>query len=251
LQAPDAATFRRSFVRARRAALIEGWIDRWPAMNRWSPEYFRRRWPGAQIEGFAVEGGHALFDPHKGPVLEAVRLDDFLDSLEGKRRVTHRLRIGDFTLLPGLLDDAPDWPELRARLGHERQLWFSGPNTTTRLHFDQAEVMLAQVIGTKTVTLFPPGQSWRMYPQSLFSAGQFSRIDLSSPDEKGFPRLAGAQPWTGVLSPGRVLYIPAGWWHFLHARDLTISIGTRWARWSGWPRFLAAEWWKRARGLTR
>ena len=51
-----------------------------------------------------------------------------------------------------------------------------------------------------------------------------SQVELENPDLDRFP-LFNEAPFTDcVLSPGDVLYIPPGWWHYVRSESVSFSV---------------------------
>ncbi len=111
------------------------------------------------------------------------------------------------------------------------------------LHHDGSDNVYAVVQGRKRVTLFSPDDSFNLYvdealaritgpgviePSPLAAGaspnfspiGALDRADLLAL----FPRVARARAMTCELLSGQMLYIPAGWWHFVRSFDRSIAI---------------------------
>ncbi|PYS66887.1 MAG: hypothetical protein DMF69_24735, partial [Acidobacteria bacterium] len=57
------AEFQRRFVRENRPVVITGIADRWKAIKRWSPEYFRASFADAKVTFTAWESTNPANDP--------------------------------------------------------------------------------------------------------------------------------------------------------------------------------------------
>lgn len=96
------------------------------------------------------------------------------------------------------------------------QLWAGCSMGATPLHFDALSNLLAQLAGRKRVVLFPPSQSFLLYPYAVgHPCDNFSMVDVSDPDLERFPALRHACGYEAVLEPGDVLFIPRYWWHYV------------------------------------
>jgi hypothetical protein len=123
------------------------------------------------------------------------------------------------------------------------KVWVGSEGNVTPLHFDLCHGVIAQVVGRKRVTLFPPSASALLYP---FRAGEgpphSSRVDLDallfSNDDSAeraaaqlrFPVASAALAERGAcgglqcdVAPGEALYFPPFWWHHVAAVDLNVS----------------------------
>ncbi|MFG6105536.1 cupin-like domain-containing protein [Leptothoe sp. EHU-05/26/07-4] len=102
-------------------------------------------------------------------------------------------------------------------------LWCGPAGHTSCLHYDPMDGTLAQLAGTKQVTLFPPSQLYNLYPFSVWNhlmhgakrRAVYSKVYPDNPDLKVFPKFKMAMPHRIdiTLQPGEMLFIPAGWWH--------------------------------------
>ncbi|WNZ23731.1 cupin-like domain-containing protein [Leptolyngbya sp. NK1-12] len=115
-----------------------------------------------------------------------------------------------------------------ARLGLQQpassfNLWVGPAGHMECLHYDAMDGTLVQLHGSKRVVLFPPGQTFNLYPYPFYAhlwhglrlRSWFSRVYPDRPDFEAFPKLRQAlqHKYEVILQPGEVLYIPAGWWH--------------------------------------
>lgn len=95
---------------------------------------------------------------------------------------------------------------------------FLGPAATvTPLHVDLfgTHAWLAQIVGRKRITLYPPSQSSYLYGGA---------VDPLRPNLERFPLYANATPIELVLEPGEVVFIPTGWFHHVVSLDNSISL---------------------------
>jgi hypothetical protein len=83
-----------------------------------------------------------------------------------------------------------------------------------------------QMCGRKSVTLYAPGDSDKLYPRP--DSPSVSSVDLASPNYSAHPLLTQATPFHFTLNPGDVLYLPPGWWHQTRACEMNISVNIWW-----------------------
>lgn len=103
-------------------------------------------------------------------------------------------------------------------------LWFGRPQGSVGLHWDGRLGYVMQLHGSKSVILLEPEQRQWLYPEPYWN-GPNSRVNPTAVDLERFPRARHAEGSTGMLEPGDVLVIPAGWWHHLTATtDVATSI---------------------------
>ena len=100
------------------------------------------------------------------------------------------------------------------------QLWVGHGGGATPLHFDSVSNFLTQVVGRKQVILFPPAQSFHVYPYPVgHQMDNFAMVDVEKPDLDRFPALRRAQALEAVLEPGEVLWLPRFYWHYVFQLD--------------------------------
>ncbi len=109
------------------------------------------------------------------------------------------------------------------RLGrlHSLNVWV-GSRTRSGLHFDNADNFFGQMYGTKRALLIAPKDSKHLYP--FADNPSKSQIDPEHPDSNAFPAFARCEIWECELQAGDALYIPRGWWHYLVAQQVSVSI---------------------------
>jgi len=110
-------------------------------------------------------------------------------------------------------------------------LFMGTEGATTPAHFDEQHNFLNQVRGKKLVALFPPDDYTRMYPFPVtHPCDRCSLIDVRSPDLERFPAFGAARGLVTTLSPGDVLYIPYGWWHYCRTETHLAASITFWSQ---------------------
>lgn len=119
-------------------------------------------------------------------------------------------------------------------------LWVGPGGHVECLHYDPMDGTLIQLHGSKRVVLFPPSQTFNLYPYPFYAhlryglklRSWFSRVYPDNPDLTAFPRFqkALAHKYDVTLGPGEVLYIPAGWWHEVTALgdEMVCSVNRFW-----------------------
>jgi len=87
---------------------------------------------------------------------------------------------------------------------------------STPLHYDATNNFFCQLQGAKRALLFPPSQSFLLYPHlHNHPMASYAIADPSSPELERLPALAHARGVEACLEAGDVLWLPAYWWHFV------------------------------------
>ncbi|WP_257463526.1 cupin-like domain-containing protein [Archangium lipolyticum] len=210
-----------------RPVVLQGLMEDWPALRRWSLDYFRDTCGEAEVEimsGRDSNPNHSFeHDRHRS----TVRMAEFL------RMIAEAGETNDFYMVPrndnwqrdglrplredvraprGIIDPSLDPPSMTLLLGPA--------GTLTPLHHDRMNVLLAQVLGRKHVKLIPSFQPHRVYPRD----GTFSHVDASNPDPSRHSAFQEAHMVEVVLEPGELIFIPVGWWHWVRALDVSATV---------------------------
>jgi hypothetical protein len=219
----------------------------WPALNKWTFDFFKSRF------GTSFASAPASL---KGDRSKLTRIGAYIDNLDSPSNIPgvwidrqHQQPVGSaadsahvsapylmgwhpFSTFPELYTDispAPlgieDWllaldPVIRDvfQWVSGRDYWsiFIGPKgSLSELHQDywHTHAFLAQIQGRKRCTLFAPVDSEFLYD---------GKVDPEDPDIEKFPLYARATVYECIIEPGDLLFIPANWWH--HVRGLEKSI---------------------------
>lgn len=107
-------------------------------------------------------------------------------------------------------------------------IWLGAKGSITPLHKDSTDNFARQIVGKKTWRIFPPQDahclSLRHNPASAGGDFATSDIDLRSVDHKKFPEFLKARSFTIELGPGQLLYLPAGWSHYVENLENSLMI---------------------------
>ncbi len=209
--------------------IISGMTSGWPALDKWSPEYFKRKCSDLKLNikeygdtGFIKSTSWSMGD----------YVDYLLKPADGSATndsaalpYCHDVPI--FSMIEGLFEDAVPFPLPYLPEWYHDQWWryvqfFMGPaNSLTPLHFDTllTHNLFVQVVGRKRFTLIAPEDArycavrgWRWFD-----------VDPEKPDLKRYPDYKNARPVEVVLNPGELLYLPPNTLHHVRSLDVSIS----------------------------
>ncbi len=237
--------FEAEYRSKKRPVVLTGLMDRWPAMTKWTPRYFREEMGGKIIM-------------RKG---EALNIGDLFASFDSSQPGVDQRYVNSIMLRQQFSEIEPDiQPEiehllpnrLRSRWmlgvsdlvdpGGSPELLFAGPNAPFTLHFDENFMMgfITQVYGVKDLILFPPSESPYLYQSEDAKTRNMSLIgDVFNPDYEQFPLLRQAKAALVTLGPGEILFNPAGWWHASKPREISIAMLTSTVGPENWQDFCA------------
>lgn len=242
--------FHRDYVMANRPLVIEDVATGWPALGKWTPEYFKAQFGSRQVQ-VSIE--------------EKMAFADFIDAVlasSDERPGPYMYRLYFGTELPELLRDlrpnpysypgrlaSPLMPRnIRRPDGYFKLLIGGAGGGFPMLHFDAENhhACVTQLHGEKLFVLFPPGDSRWVYADAEHE--NWSGIpgrDVFFPNYEAYPLLANATRHEAVARPGAMVFIPCRWWHITRVLSTSISVcqnvldRSNWegfVRWSTLPR---------------
>ncbi len=241
-------TFQQEYLAGSgRPVIVTDAMVGWKALSKWNLDYFKSQFGSDTV----------IVEPTlNSKVSKVMKLADYIDYIEtpsGKspgfwidvdtdRPLSKAPECGEVPLYlyswnpimrhPELLDDVEvtpyfveDWIPFLTPATRELLRWATPPyywifvgreGSPPTLHqdFGGTHAYLAQVTGRKKCTLFSPQESELIYQ---------GRIDPEKPDLSRFPLLAKATFYEGILAPGEMLFIPAGWWHYVRVLEKSIT----------------------------
>jgi lysine-specific demethylase 8 len=258
-------------------------ISSWPALQKWRDvQYLKQMAAGRLVPVETCAGKDAtqtyLTDTWEQQVMS---FGDFVDSYVTKPDATARKEEEEkeeergylaqyqlFEQIPSLLNDivvpplcSALTPEDTASPPHSESTppssplvsaWFGPAGTVSPLHNDPYHNLLAQVVGSKYLRLYPVAHTHNLYPREGPLCNN-SHIDLDAHlsatatatvtdagtaglaeegQEQGkaekYPRFSGARFQHCVLRPGELLYIPRHHWHYVRSLETSFSTSFWW-----------------------
>ncbi len=217
----DAAAFR-----ARAAAglpfLITGIVNRWP-LCAMTPQTLRDRFGELPVRARVGDYINTAFAPDR-----AMQDMSMLEYLELVSAGTEGLPpyLGNLELRG--LNSMCHWPAYFEKMGPPR-FWLGPAGTVTPLHCDYDDNIFAQIWGSKRIFLSPPHHDEFLYPNEANAILFGSPVNPEAPDFDKFPLARHATLIECTVNPGDMLYVPAGWYHYVRALTFSLS-SNRWAR---------------------
>jgi len=207
--------FIKNYFKPQKPVVIERFIDHWPAYTKWNLDYIKTIAGDKTVplyDNRPVDYKDKFNEPHA-----TMKMSDYIDLL--KREPT-KFRIFLWNILkeiPQLQNDF-SYPDFGLRLMKSLpMLFFGGEDSNTFMHYDidLANIFHFHFEGKKQCILFNQNQTKYLYkiPHSLIT---HENIDFTNPDFKKWPALKKAKGYTTELNHGEVLYMPEGYWHYMH-----------------------------------
>lgn len=231
--------------------LFRGVISDWPALSRWSLDYFSLHFPSTMVrlERFDPKSTTSYLEQTVENVhitIPFARLREELTAAGSCYAVRENSDI--FCQVPSLLDDLCGFRPFDVNSDGYKSLWIGPEGYVTGMHTDPGPTLVCEIRGLKRVVLFPPSEAARVYAvkrsdvvarfsstslrtslepselEDLVERTGWADVQPFEPDFIRYPLFAGAEGLACTLKPGDVLYIPDGWWHAVLGLDVTISV---------------------------
>ena len=218
--------FLTNYFRPQKPVVIERFIEDWPAYQKWNLDYMKSI-AGDKIvplyDDRPVDYNDGFNEPHA-----RMKMSEYVDLLKSEPT---KFRIFLWNILkevPELQNDF-SFPDFGLRLMKGLpMLFFGGEDSYTFMHYDidLANIFHFHFDGKKQCILFDQKQNDFLYkiPHSLITRED---IDFANPDFKKWPALEKAEGWVCELTHGQVLYMPEGYWHYMHYITPGLSMSLR------------------------
>ncbi|HEY3821315.1 MAG TPA: cupin-like domain-containing protein [Polyangiaceae bacterium] len=226
------------YVAHRLPVVIEGALDGWSAISRWTFDHLRRAGRGRRVEVQSRRSDHPTDFAYRD-----VDFDAFVESIEDG---TGRDYLAAYPLienLPMLAGDVsvPRYaspPTVPPRL-------FIGPRgSLTPLHYDLGHSLVAQVLGRKRIILLEFRRRDILRDRELWRPGWLSfAVDAEGVDAGGGIRAS--RRWECIAAPGDLVFLPSRRHHFVRSLDDGVSVSFFWhtAAMRVARRIISAAWW--------
>ncbi|MFM9438395.1 hypothetical protein ACFDR9_005501 [Janthinobacterium sp. CG_23.3] len=217
----DAAAFR-TLAKKGSPFLITGVVNRWP-LCALTPQTLRERFSHVPVRARVGDYINTAFAPDRA--MQDMTMLEYLELVAtGSEDLPPYL--GNLELRE--LNSMCHWPAYFDKMGPPR-FWLGPAGTVTPLHCDYDDNIFAQIWGSKRIFLSPPHHDEFLYPSEANAILFGSPFNPEAPDFEKFPLARQATMIECIVNPGDLLYVPAGWYHYV--RSLTFSLSSnRWAR---------------------
>jgi ribosomal protein L16 Arg81 hydroxylase len=219
--------FLTRYYAANRPVLIDGLVNNWAALARWTPEYLRATIPDALVQVMVDRAIDEDYEINSEQHKATMRMDDYVDRVlaSGTGNDVYLTANNHFFENPDVARLLVDFDIPAPYLDSDTTtgtvfFWFGPGGTITPLHHDIINVLFIQVFGTKKFTLVPSLATHRVYND----IGVFSRLDRDLTDLDSYPLFAGCRRYDLTVGPGQALFIPVGWWHRVESVQTSISM---------------------------
>lgn len=218
--------FLARFKRPGKPVVIEKLTEAWPAREKWTFDYLKRVAGDTRVPLY--DGQPARGREYQYAATVRMTLSAYLDRLGAGENDLRIFSLNIFSALPQLARDF-SFPDVGLKLFRKVAFLFAGgTGARVAMHFDidLSDLLLCHFGGRKRVMLFSPAQSQNLY-RVPFSFSSLRAVDFDRPDYTRFPALARLTGEVAELRHGDVLYIPAGYWHYIVYEESGFSMSLR------------------------
>ena len=235
VDAPTPETFRGDYLARNRPVIITGAMTGWQALDKWDLAYLRAALAGTPLRAYMSPDGAFRAEPTHGfheSLWVNLTGEQYVDWISAGRRSPHLLvqHQSIITKLTQLQQDIriPLYVD-RTRV-RDVNFWLGAGDNITPLHCDQADNLLAQVVGEKRIILAAPSRRTSLYPHNPLGIipPVTNRVNTMDVDPGRCPRFREVQFLDGRLVPGEMLFIPVHWWHEVHGVGINVSVNFWW-----------------------
>lgn len=258
--APTPLEFYRDWVCPNLPVIFKKAIDHWPALEKWTLSYLRRKLGDKEICVAVTPNGLADAVCKNTFILaedRKMRMSDFLDIMESPRLGQPGIfyiqkQNGNFTdEFSEIIDDAETdirWAtEAFGKHPDAVNFWMGDCRAVTSLHKDHYENLYCVISGEKTFTLYPP-TDMPYIPHKNYKVARYQQnksnkfeivneqtwcsrdtipwipVDPLNPDYETYPKFAKARAVSCTVKKGDLLYLPSLWFHHVQQTQGTIAI---------------------------
>jgi histone arginine demethylase JMJD6 len=238
--------FVQEYRNPRLPVVITDAITEWPALSKWTPEYFKTCYSSTQVATNGRYGTNEQARQTLGEAIEAIvnssesapvpylKNQDLIDIHPELRADLCPLPIYAF---PNWLN-GPFSGKLDRRFHRgDPEVHIGGSGAAfPSMHYDYGHIhsFIAQIYGRKKVKAFSPAQTRFLYPEPGENHHGSGIPDIDNVDLHRFPLFSQAVGVTADLEPGDILFMPAGWWHTTRMPTLSITVSFNFANSSNW-----------------
>lgn len=229
----DSDTFLREHYIANEPVILTGMLDDVVRDPCWSLDHLREYFGGREVEIQAGRTQDGNYEQNSLAHKRLMRFADYVDLVRAGASNDIYMTANNSTrnreALAELWPHMPRVPEyLKEEEGKPQGFfWFGPAGTITPFHHDLTNNVMMQLVGRKRVRLVSPSDTPRMYNDRHC----FTPVDGAAPDVERWPLLREVEIIDCVLEPGEILFLPVGWWHYVEALDISITIAATHFRW--------------------
>ncbi len=216
------------YVHKNKPVIVTDVAKKWPAVGKWTPEFFKANYPNVtkEVKGERITLADQMdriknsTPAHPAPYPYNLEIEDHFPDLMKDLEpqfVFGKMDRGASALMPRMLMNGTPIHEV----------FFGGNGSSFPfVHYDALflHTQITQIHGDKDFVLFHPDDTPYLYPRP--ENEKFSQVrNVFEPDLVNFPLFANAKPYFETLHEGETIYFPCGWWHTTVTHGPSITYG--------------------------
>ena len=218
--------FIEHYLKPQKPVVIERLIEDWPAFKKWDFEYIDSVAGNLKVPLYddrPISSKLKFNEPHA-----EMKMKDYIKLLK-KQPTNYRIFLYNLMKQVPVLQKDFKYPSMGLRwVKSVPFLFFGGENSKVFMHYDidYANIFHFHFQGKKRCILFPQSETKYLYkvPNALVARQD---IDFSKPDFTKWPALKQAEGLVCELNHGETLYMPEGYWHYMHYLTPGFSMSLR------------------------
>jgi hypothetical protein len=220
--------FFNNYYFLNKPVVIKSLMKNWPALAKWTPGYFSEKYGDVPIEITEGREKDNAYEKNFHTTVSTICFREFIEQIK-KRPFSNDM----YLVARNYFFSNPQFNALRDDISPPRQiidtnytgagnmkLWFGPGGTVTPLHHDKHSILFCQVYGRKHFKMIPSFELPKIYNKDRY----YSEVDPEQIDFKKYPLFKKAITLDVIVNPGDILFIPVGWWHWVEALDVSISV---------------------------
>jgi Family of unknown function (DUF6065)/Cupin-like domain len=218
--------FLERYYCANRPVIITGMMDDWPALKKWSLDYFAEKFGAREVDVQFGRDASGKFEEEREKFRRKMAFSEYIEKVRtagvtNDFYITANNNSANKAALPELWDDIVQIPEyLNGRSSLDGFFWFGPAGTITPFHHDLTNNFMAQVMGCKRIRLAP---SWDM-PLMRNLRDVYCDVDGRETPPAPHPDPGEPQILECRLEPGEILFLPVGCLHYVEALDISATV---------------------------
>jgi hypothetical protein len=222
---PSREEFLENFYSQNKPCIIEGAIDDWPALTKWTGDYLKEKCGDAIVEVQANRNSDAEYELNSDKLKKDMTFGEFVDIAESGEETNDFYMTANNSgknkaALRSLWEDIRFPEYLDGSAENDGFFWYGPAGIVTPIHHDLTNNFMAQVRGRKLVRIIAPFESADVYNNRHC----FSPVDIMNPDLEKFPKMADVTIIDVEIGPGDLFFLPVGWWHGVRGLDISLTM---------------------------
>jgi hypothetical protein len=231
--------FYNKYVKKSQPVIFTDIAKEWRGVKTWSLDFFQQKYGEKEASIMRLKDGKADPDTYSDESSNHVPVSTIIKEVKkGISKTSMVLASSTDPFYPELEKDIEIPVYCKGGKFFRSRIYIGPKGLVTTLHQDLPENLYVVAVGSKHITLFPPGDRKWLYANSIFSKHpNFARYNPDEPDATKFPLAKNAHPLEVHLQAGEVLYIPSLWWHHIRNTEDSIALNFWWS--VGWKTVVA------------